>query len=88
VLRLIDEAATNRALALGLALRLAYSLSGATLRLLNETELRLNGDRLTLILPKDGAVMYGEAVDRRLDALGRVLGRRVERGSSGRRGRS
>jgi len=88
VLRLIDEPATNRALTLGLALRLAYSLSGATLRLLNETELRLNGDRLTLMLPKDGAVMYGEAVDRRLDALGRALGRRVERGSSGRRGRS
>jgi exopolyphosphatase/guanosine-5'-triphosphate,3'-diphosphate pyrophosphatase len=88
VLRLIDETATNRALTLGLALRLAYSLSGATPRLLNETELRLNGDRLTLMLPKDGAVMYGEAVDRRLDALGRALGRRVERGSSGKRGRS
>jgi hypothetical protein len=49
--------------------------------------LRLNGDRLTLMLPKDGAVMYGEAVDRRLEALGRALGRRVERGSAARRGR-
>jgi exopolyphosphatase / guanosine-5'-triphosphate,3'-diphosphate pyrophosphatase len=87
VLRLIDETTTARALALGLALRLAYSLSGATARLLNETELRLNGDRVTLMLPKNGAVMYGEAVDRRLDALARALGRRAERASGGRRGR-
>jgi exopolyphosphatase/guanosine-5'-triphosphate,3'-diphosphate pyrophosphatase len=77
VLRLIDEPRLGQALVLGLALRLAYSLSGATQRLLRETSLRLAGDRLTVVLPKNGSVMYGEAVDRRLEALGRALGRSV-----------
>jgi exopolyphosphatase/guanosine-5'-triphosphate,3'-diphosphate pyrophosphatase len=77
VLRLIDEATMTRALVLGLTLRLAYSLSGATPHLLRETALKLNGDRLTLHLPKNGTVMHGEAVSRRLEALGRVLGRPV-----------
>ena len=73
VLRLIDEPSVGRALVLGLALRLAYSLSGATPGLLEETSLRMTPDRLNLHLPKDGAVMYGEAVSRRLEALGRAL---------------
>jgi exopolyphosphatase / guanosine-5'-triphosphate,3'-diphosphate pyrophosphatase len=77
VLRLIDEPRLGRALVLGLALRLAYSLSGATPTLLKETSLRMSSDRLTLSLPKDGAVMYGEAVNRRLEALGRAVGRSV-----------
>ena len=77
MLRLIDEPRLSQALVLGLALRLAYSLSGATRKLLRETSLRLAGDRLTLVLPKNGGVMYGEAVDRRLEALGRAIGRSV-----------
>jgi exopolyphosphatase / guanosine-5'-triphosphate,3'-diphosphate pyrophosphatase len=85
VLRLIDEPRLAQALVLGLALRLAYSLSGATRRLLRETSLRLAGDRLTLVLPKNGAAMYGEAVDRRLEALGRAIGRAV--GTAGARER-
>ena len=82
VLRLVDEPRLGQALILGLALRLAYSLSGATRRLLKETSLRLAGDRLTLVLPKNGAVMYGEAVDRRLEALGRAIGRGVATASA------
>jgi exopolyphosphatase / guanosine-5'-triphosphate,3'-diphosphate pyrophosphatase len=82
VLRLIDEPTTNRALILGLALRLAYSLSGATPGLLAQTGLKLTGDRLVLTLPKNGAIMFGEAVGRRLDALGRALGRPVTTSSA------
>jgi exopolyphosphatase / guanosine-5'-triphosphate,3'-diphosphate pyrophosphatase len=82
VLRLVDEPRLGQALVLGLALRLAYSLSGATRRLLKETSLRLAGDRLTLVLPRDGGVMYGEAVDRRLEALGRAVGRAVATASA------
>ena len=82
VLRLVDEPRLGQALILGLGLRLAYSLSGATRRLLKETSLRLAGDRLTLVLPKNGAVMYGEAVDRRLEALGRAIGRAVATASA------
>jgi exopolyphosphatase / guanosine-5'-triphosphate,3'-diphosphate pyrophosphatase len=77
VLRLIDESAMARAVVLGLALRLAYSLSGATPKLLAETSLRLSDGRLTLTLPKNGDSMSGEAVDRRLEALGRALAKPV-----------
>jgi exopolyphosphatase / guanosine-5'-triphosphate,3'-diphosphate pyrophosphatase len=82
VLRMIDEPATARALVLGLALRLAYSLSGATPKLLAQSALRLAGERLTLVLPKNGSIMYGEAVGRRLEALGRALGRGVATSSA------
>ena len=77
VLRMIDEPAAARALVLGLALRLAYSLSGATPKLLAQSALRLAGERLTLVLPRNGSIMFGEAVGRRLEALGRALGRSV-----------
>jgi exopolyphosphatase/guanosine-5'-triphosphate,3'-diphosphate pyrophosphatase len=77
VLRMIDESSAARALVLGLAMRLAYSLSGATPKLLALSSLRLAGDRLTLVLPRNGSIMYGEAVGRRLEALGRALGRGV-----------
>jgi exopolyphosphatase/guanosine-5'-triphosphate,3'-diphosphate pyrophosphatase len=77
VLRLIGEATTARAVVLGLALRLAYSLSGATPKLLAETALRLTDGRLTLTLPRNGDAMSGEAVDRRLEALGRALAKPV-----------
>ena len=51
------------------------------------TSLRLAGDRLTLVLPKNGSVMYGEAVERRLEALGRALGRSVATANAKARGR-
>jgi len=72
---LIDEARRQRALVIGLALRLAYSLSGATPDLLRRTGLALSNDRLQLRLPRGGEVAYGEAVQRRLEALGRALER-------------
>lgn len=84
-LRLIGETQRGKALVLGLALRLAYSLSGATPRLLGETGLEVAADRVSLLLPKDGATMYGEAVGRRLEALGRALGRAVGTMESDRR---
>jgi exopolyphosphatase/guanosine-5'-triphosphate,3'-diphosphate pyrophosphatase len=87
VLRMIDEPTMARALVLGLALRLAYSLSGATPKLLRQSALRLAGERLTLVLPKNGSIMYGEAVGRRLEALGRALGRSVTTASATARGR-
>jgi exopolyphosphatase/guanosine-5'-triphosphate,3'-diphosphate pyrophosphatase len=84
-LRMMGEAATTRALSLGLALRLAYSLSGATPKLLVQSSLRLTAGRLTLVLPRNGSIMYGEAVGRRLDALGRALHRSVVTSTAGRR---
>ena len=58
----------------GLALRLAYTLCGGALDLLSEVQLSRDGDTLTLELPAEGSLFQGEAVERRLGALGRALG--------------
>jgi exopolyphosphatase/guanosine-5'-triphosphate,3'-diphosphate pyrophosphatase len=73
VLAMLTEEEQQRATALGLAIRLAYSVSGATPLLLETTSLSVRDGRLTLLLPRGGAIMHGEAVQRRLDALGRAL---------------
>jgi exopolyphosphatase / guanosine-5'-triphosphate,3'-diphosphate pyrophosphatase len=74
LLALLDPAAASEARALGLALRLAYTLSGGALELLDQVRLRRVGASLALDLPPDGNLFAGEAVQRRLDALGRALG--------------
>ncbi|HTO82735.1 MAG TPA: exopolyphosphatase [Methylomirabilota bacterium] len=59
----------------GLALRLAYSLSAATPGLLRQTGLSIDSARLTLHLPKGNDMLFGEAVERRLEALARAVNR-------------
>ncbi len=71
---LLDDRAAGEARALGLALRLAYTLCGGALDLLADARLVREGDALILELPASGSVLLGEAVQRRLDALGRALG--------------
>src|SRR5579884_3500398 len=71
---LIDDRAAGRARALGLALRLAYTLCGGAFRLLDEVALRLEGGRLTLETPAEAGPFAGDIVQRRLDALARALG--------------
>ncbi len=72
---LLDMAAANRAEALGIALRLAYTLSAGTPALLAGTALSLEGSRLVLRLSECTGVFAGEGVVRRLDRLAQVLGR-------------
>ena len=72
---LLSEDAKRRATVMGLALRLAYSLSGGTPELMRRTGLTLTKDAVTLMLPNGNGVMLGEAVQRRLEALGRALNR-------------
>lgn len=74
VVSMLDEAQRRRAMVTGLALRLAYSVSGATAELLSRTALRRDDVRVTLLLPPGERAMHGEAVQRRLDALGKALG--------------
>jgi exopolyphosphatase/guanosine-5'-triphosphate,3'-diphosphate pyrophosphatase len=62
----------------GLALRLAYTLTGGVPGLLAGTSLALEDGAVMLALPADSALRYGESVQRRLDALGRAMGRRSE----------
>ena len=67
----LDQA--RRAILLGVALRLAYTLSAGTPDLLNATRLSLDA-RLTLRLAEASGVFAGESVTRRLDRLAQALG--------------
>ncbi len=71
--RLLGQDAIQRATLLGVALRLAYTLSAGTTALLAGTTLSV-GHQLTLNLAESTGVFAGEAVTRRLDRLAAVIG--------------
>jgi exopolyphosphatase/guanosine-5'-triphosphate,3'-diphosphate pyrophosphatase len=73
VRRLLDPVSARRAEILGMALRLAYTLSAGTPDLLAGTKLRVEGRRLVLSLAEDSGVFAGEAVVRRLTRLAQSL---------------
>jgi exopolyphosphatase/guanosine-5'-triphosphate,3'-diphosphate pyrophosphatase len=77
-LRLLDEESREAARAIGLSLRLAYTLTGGVPGLLRGTSLRLTDSKLVLNVMSEHTLLLGEAVQRRLDALGRCLGRPTE----------
>lgn len=77
-LRLLDTDSREAARAVGLAFRLAYTLTGGVPGLLDGSALKLTETKLVLTLLDDSALLAGEAVQRRLDALGRALGRNTE----------
>ncbi|MDE2200043.1 MAG: Ppx/GppA family phosphatase, partial [Rhodospirillales bacterium] len=70
---LLTPAAIRHATILGVALRLAYTLSAGTPDLLAGTRLTC-GHRLTLHLAEGSGVFAGESVTRRLDRLALALG--------------
>ena len=76
--RLLDEEARLQARITGLALRLGYTLSGGVPGGLSRSRLALEGNALVLTLGGSAVRRHGESVQRRLDALGRSLGRRTE----------
>jgi exopolyphosphatase/guanosine-5'-triphosphate,3'-diphosphate pyrophosphatase len=71
---LLDVASAHRAVVLGMALRLAYTLSAGTPDLLAGTALTIEGGRLVLWLDQDRGVFAGESVLRRLDGLAQEIG--------------
>jgi exopolyphosphatase/guanosine-5'-triphosphate,3'-diphosphate pyrophosphatase len=73
---LLPEEERAAARAFGLALRLGYTLSGGAPHLLERARLALDDRSIVLSVP-DEAAFRGEAVQRRLDALGRALGRKT-----------
>lgn len=73
-LALLSDKQRGRARVLGLALRLAFSLSGGTGVMLVRSRLELSGNRLVLTLPADGSLPPGEAIERRLKALAEAVG--------------
>lgn len=76
--RLLSEGQVAKAHILGLALRLAHTLTGGVASLLQRTSLRLDAEKLVLALSEDTAQLAGEAVLRRLEALARALSRTGE----------
>ena len=70
---LLDDREAAEARSLGLALRLAYTLCGGALELLGNVALKREDSALVLELPPTGSLFQGEAVERRLAALGRAL---------------
>jgi exopolyphosphatase/guanosine-5'-triphosphate,3'-diphosphate pyrophosphatase len=70
---LLDAESAKRAEVLGIALRLAYTLSGGTKALLVATRLRVDGTKLVLSLRPDSGVFEGESVVRRLQRLAQAM---------------
>lgn len=70
---LLREGDEHWAQVVGRAMRLAFSLSGGVPELLRQTQLVMSASALKLKLPHDDTVLFSEAVDRRLKALGKVL---------------
>jgi exopolyphosphatase/guanosine-5'-triphosphate,3'-diphosphate pyrophosphatase len=75
---LLDDDARAGARMTGLALRLGYTLSAGVPGLLARSKIAADGGALVLTLGAEAAKRYGESVQRRLDALGRALGKRAE----------
>jgi len=76
VMRLLPEDELERVKLLGLALRLAHTISGSAPGILERTRLGLTPQTLTLRTPKDKHGFASETVDRRLKTLAHALGRR------------
>jgi exopolyphosphatase/guanosine-5'-triphosphate,3'-diphosphate pyrophosphatase len=70
---LISEEDARFAAQLGAAIRLAYSLSGGTSQMLKMTNLDKRKERIELHLPRGSETLFGEAVSRRLEAVGRAF---------------
>jgi exopolyphosphatase/guanosine-5'-triphosphate,3'-diphosphate pyrophosphatase len=75
---LLDMHATRRAETLGVALRLAYTLSAGTPHLLAGTTLTMSPGRLILGLAEANGVFAGDSVLRRLERLAQMLGLEAE----------
>jgi exopolyphosphatase / guanosine-5'-triphosphate,3'-diphosphate pyrophosphatase len=73
-LPLLDPQAAIEVRALGLALRLAYALTGGRIELLSETSLGREHGSLVLEAPPGDSLFVGETMQRRLEAVARVLG--------------
>ncbi len=72
--RLLDLAGLRAAEMLGIALRLAYTLSGGTVELLAHSSIRRERTRLVLQLAEGSGVFAGEGISRRLERLAQAAG--------------
>lgn len=72
--RLLSKEEYRAAKVLGYGLRLGASLAGGEPRVLEETELVLDGGELVMRLPESRAALLGEAVESRLAMLAAAIG--------------
>ena len=77
-LSLVKEEDVIFAQRVGAVIRLAYALSGGTLAMLNQTRLIRKDSKICLHLPEESRQLFGEAVQRRLDAVGRAFDKPVQ----------
>lgn len=75
---MLNENESRRALVLGLALRLAFTLCAATAGVLPKTRLEISKSLVTLIVPRRYEALLGEVVSKRLSALARTIDRKGE----------
>ena len=73
---LMSEEQVREAYRLGLALRLAFTISGGAPDLLKRVRLERDRDTLRLLVPRSAEDLLGEAVDRRLSALADAFDRK------------
>ena len=78
VRRLLDEETLATARGIGLALRLGNTLTGGVPGLLSGSKLATHNGTLSLTLGRKSGQRLGESVQRRLDALGKALGKKAE----------
>jgi len=76
--RLMAPDEVKRALIIGLAARVAYSISGALVGELALTPLRAQGDALSIEVPSDRQALLSDHVGKQLNDLARVVGRKPE----------
>jgi len=76
--RLLGEEEATAARSIGLALRLAMTMTGGAAHLLEDAALAVADGRVTLTVADDQPALRGETVQRRLDALGKALGRATQ----------
>ena len=70
---LLSESEVADSVALGLVLRLAYTLCGGALSLLDAASLSRDGDRIVLRIAPEFADLNVDVVERRLEAVARAL---------------
>jgi exopolyphosphatase/guanosine-5'-triphosphate,3'-diphosphate pyrophosphatase len=75
--RLIGEDDHAAARAIGLVLRLGFTLSAGAPKVLPHTRLTLRDQEIVLTVPDDEPLWAGETVQRRLDAVGRAFSRKT-----------
>jgi len=74
VMSLLRKGELEQVQVLGLALRLAHTVSGSAPGLLSRTSLKIKKNELVLQVPEDGTPFVSETVERRLRTLGRAKG--------------